>query len=90
VRLSPLLEAGEKYRLFNVFVKTHNLEQIHLVKPVIDGKKLIGIYEVKAGKGMKEMLDEELRWMMLNPGCSEEEVKDYMMVNKEKFISKYM
>jgi len=43
---------------FNEVVKKVGLHDFHLRKPILDGKAVCDIYEIKPGKIMKPLMDE--------------------------------
>ena len=62
---------------------------MHLLKPMIDGKALQLMYECKAGKHMKPLIEEVLKFQILNMDAGVAEVEAHMLANKELFMSKY-
>jgi hypothetical protein len=74
---------------FNQRVTDAGLWDFHLRRPLLDGKTLCDLYEIKPGKIMKPLLEEQLKFEILNPRASQEDCKVYMQANKALFLAKY-
>jgi hypothetical protein len=66
------------------------LADVHTLKPLLDGKQLCDLYSIKPGKALKFLIDEQLRWQIVNPGSgSIEEVSKWLIEKKEELLKKY-
>ena len=63
---------------------------MHTLKPLLDGKQLCELYSIKPGKALKFLIDEQLRWQIVNPGSAGiEEVSKWLIEKKEELLKKY-
>ena len=65
---------------------------MHTLKPLLDGKQLCELYSIKPGKALKFLIDEQLRWQIVNPGSGGggiEEVSKWLIEQKEEMLKKY-
>jgi len=46
----------------NKVIKDSSLNDIHTVKPLLDGKQICAIYEMKPGKMLKPLIDETINF----------------------------
>jgi hypothetical protein len=46
----------------NKLIEELNFRDIHLLKPIVDGKSIQVLYECKAGKHIKSIIDECLKY----------------------------
>ena len=49
-----------KYEALNAMIKTIGLTDVHNTRPLLDGKQICALYEIKPGKMIKPLLDELL------------------------------
>lgn len=66
------------YNRFNNRVTELNLEQVHLVKPIINGKDICKKLGTKPGPWMKEILQSILVWQLDNPTLGEEDCFEFV------------
>mmetsp|Transcript_3802 Transcript_3802/g.5745 ORF Transcript_3802/g.5745 Transcript_3802/m.5745 type:complete len:140 (-) Transcript_3802:6-425(-) len=59
-----------------------NLRQVHLLKPLADGKTIQVLYECKAGKWLKETIERVVRFQILNPSATMKEVEAHLLENR--------
>lgn len=52
----------DKYTHFNRMIVSEKLDNIHLVKPLLDGKQICEFYGIKPGKAIKFIMEEELKY----------------------------
>jgi len=78
------------YETLNKVIAKSALENVHLLKPTIDGKELSALYGCKPGKHIGSLLDECFKYQILNLKAGRDEVEEYMIKNKESFLMKYM
>jgi hypothetical protein len=74
---------------FNEMVRNVGLSDIHTRKPLIDGKIICQMFEVKPGKIMKPLTEEVMKFQILNPLADEALAKNFLEANKELFLQKY-
>jgi hypothetical protein len=55
-----------KYFHFNSLIKKELLDSIHLVKALLDGKKICEIYGIKQGKAIGKIIEEEIQYQKIN------------------------
>ena len=53
-------EIRERQKALSEVVKGLKLEQIHQTKPILTGNQITELYEIKAGKILKSLIDETL------------------------------
>lgn len=75
INLEMLQEIIIKHEHFNKFIDQANLRNIHLLKPMVDGKTLQVLYECKAGKHIRFLIEECLKFQILNLNATLEEVE---------------
>jgi hypothetical protein len=46
-----------KYAQLNKILSHYNLDTVHLVKPLLDGKQICDLYGIKPGKAIKFLMD---------------------------------
>jgi len=80
-----LTEMMNKYEAFYQKVKDHKIDHAHLIKPLMNGKDIMKLYDVKGGPFMKQVCDEVFKWQLVHPDGQEDELKEYMIENKKKF-----
>ena len=85
-RLEDLIK---KYSHLNYLIEMEGLRGVHIVKPILDGKDICSIYEIKPGKAIKFITEEQIKKQILNPAIKFDEMKDYLMENKDKFLKIY-
>jgi tRNA nucleotidyltransferase (CCA-adding enzyme) len=70
-------------------ISSETLADVHTLKPLLDGKQLCELYSIKPGKALKFLIDEQLRWQIVNPGSGIEEVSKWLIEKKEELLKKY-
>lgn len=78
-----------KQAALNAEIENNDLTNIHLVKPLIDGKQICALYEVRPGKLIKPLLDELITFQIFQPHASKEDAEAFMMVKKAEFLAKH-
>lgn len=68
-----------QYQNFYKFVFNENLENSHLLKPLIDGKSLSKRLKIKPGRWMGGVVSEMIKWQLDNPTATEEEVLEFVL-----------
>ena len=76
-----------KYSEFYNTIKEHKLHEAYKLKPLLNGKGLMKLYEIKGGPILKKLTEEVLKWQFLNPDANLEELEKYMIDNKDQFLS---
>lgn len=89
VDLQKLHEIMDRHRNLNHIINLSNLRDIHLLKPIVDGKVIQTIYGCGGGKHIKSIMDECVRFQILNLDAPRDQVEEYMMSKKDEFMSKY-
>jgi tRNA nucleotidyltransferase (CCA-adding enzyme) len=56
-----------------------NLDQCWQMKPLMDGKAVIHALDLPRGPQVGTYLDEQMRWMLLNPSGSREECQEHLL-----------
>ena len=57
----------KKYSFVNQMIKTEKLFGIHAKRPLLDGQDICTLYEIKAGKSIKFLLEEVVKYQILHP-----------------------
>ena len=65
------------------------LTNVHQVRPILDGKQICALYEVKPGKLIKPLLDELLAFQMLHPEATIDDANTYLVGKKAEFLAKH-
>ena len=60
-----------------------------MLKPLIDGNGIMKLYEIKGGRGMRGLLEEQIKWQILNPDAKREEAEKFLLDNKAVFVEKH-
>ena len=79
--LHTLKQIIEKHIALNRLIEMNRLRDVHLVKPIIDGKALKDLYQCRPGKHMKSFLKEAMEYQLLHLEASKEEIEEYMLDN---------
>lgn len=66
-----------------------SLADIHIRKPLLDGKKICELYQIKTGKIVGNLVNELFTYSILYPDASQKDAHTYMLENKDKFLAKY-
>ena len=56
---------------------------------MVDGGAIQVLYNCKAGKHIKGVMDECLEYQIIHPDASQEEVQAYIVDHKDEFMAKY-
>lgn len=59
------------------------------MKPIVDGKGVQQLYQCKPGKHMKFIIDEGIKYQIINPQAQREEIESHLLENKDAFLEKY-
>lgn len=89
VDLQKLHEIMNRHRNLNHIIQLSKLRGIHLLKPIVDGKAIQTIYGCGGGKHIKSIMDECIRFQILNLEAPRDQVEEYMMSKKDEFMNKY-
>lgn len=73
----------------NSLIDRENLRNIHKLKAMVDGGSIQVLYNCKAGKHIKGIMDECLEYQVIHPNAENEEVQAYMIENKDYFMEKH-
>ena len=82
-------EALNTHEKLNQLIDKTKMRNIHLVKPMIDGKGIQLLYGCKPGKHMKPLIDECVKFQILNLDASYQDAEEYMLKNKDDFMAKH-
>ena len=63
----------EKYKEIIEYIKKEKMENIENVKPLLDGKEIIKILNIKDGKKIKNFLDLILKEQINNPNITKDD-----------------
>ena len=63
----------EKYKKIIEYIKKEKMENIENVKPLLDGKEIIKILNIKDGKKIKNFLDLILKEQINNPNITKDD-----------------
>lgn len=75
-----------KYQSYYLRMKEHKVENAHLITPLLNGKDLMKLYEIKGGPVLRTLTDVVFKWQLQNPDGSEDDLKQYLLDNKDNFI----
>jgi tRNA nucleotidyltransferase (CCA-adding enzyme) len=73
----------------NALIASETLADVHTLKPLLDGKQVCDLYSIKPGKAIKFIMDEQLRWQVVNPGKGIAEVSQWLTEKKDEMLAKY-
>ena len=76
-----------KYEEFYAKMKEYKIHKAHEIKTLLNGKEIMTLYQIKGGKQLRTLTEEVFKWQLLNPEGTQEEIKAYMLENKEKFLN---
>ena len=79
----------DSHAKLNALIEQTRLRNIYKIKPMIDGKGIQLLYGCKPGRHMKPIMDECVKFQILNLDATYQEVEDYMMKQQEEFHEKY-
>lgn len=83
------MEAVTSVQKLNYMIAEAGLKDFHKQRPLVDGKQICQLYEIKPGKIMKPLMDEVLNYQIEHPYASKVSCCDYLMKHKDEFINKY-
>ena len=63
----------EKYKEIIEYIKKEKMENIENIKPLLDGKEIIKILNIKDGKKIKNFLDLILKEQINNPNITKDD-----------------
>ena len=89
VDLERLAQITQGQTGLNQCIKDLGLDDFHKVKPLMDGKSIANLYEIKPGKLLKPLIDELISFQILHPGSSKDDAEVYLLGRKEELIAKY-
>ena len=78
-----------KYEALNAMIKTIGLTDVHNTRPLLDGKQICALYEIKPGKMIKPLLDELLSFQILQPEATKDDAQEYLLGKKSEFMAKH-
>jgi len=78
-----------KQTALNAEIEALGLLNVHQVRPVLDGKQICALYEVKPGKLLKPLIDELLTFQILEPQATKEDAEAFMVAKKAEFLAKH-
>lgn len=67
-----------RYEKFYTYVVKQDLENCHTLKPLVDGKKLSKLLQMKPGPWMGKVNSQLLLWQLDNPGKGEKELLEFV------------
>ncbi|KAG0665563.1 CCA tRNA nucleotidyltransferase, mitochondrial [Maudiozyma exigua] len=67
-----------QYDTFMNYIKDQNLLESYKIKPMIDGKKLLKLLNLKAGPWMGQLNNNIIIWQLDNPNGTEEQLLDFV------------
>ena len=79
----------QKYDNLDATIKSVHLSEVHNMKPLVSGNQLCQEYNIKPGRIMKPLLEEVIKFQIINPLAKEDDVKVYMEAHKENFLAKH-
>jgi hypothetical protein len=68
--------------VFRTIVLELHLDQCWKMKPLMDGKAVIQALDLPKGPQVGTYLDEQVRWMLLNPSGSREKCQEHLLAVK--------
>ncbi|TNV82489.1 hypothetical protein FGO68_gene295 [Halteria grandinella] len=86
---SHLLQIIEKYGRLNQVINEEQLDKVHMMRPALDGNDVCLLYQIKAGKALKFLLEEQLKFQITHPSAGFAEVSQFLTENKDAFLVKY-
>lgn len=89
IDLSALRKILAAHELTVLTIERLRLTNVHALKPLLDGNKIMQLYGCRPGKHLKSLMEECLSYQTLNLDASKEEVEAYMLENKDAFLQKY-
>ena len=85
-KLSAILA---KQRALNEVISAMGLTEVHNVRPILDGKAICALYEIRPGKMIKPLLDELLSFQILHPEATKEDAETYLSGKKSELLAKH-
>ncbi|AET40304.1 tRNA adenylyltransferase Ecym_5566 [Eremothecium cymbalariae DBVPG len=82
-----LVDLTDKYQRFENFVKDNGLTDVHNLKPLIDGKEIAKLYNIRGGPWMSTLMHDILMWQMDHPESSKDQLISWMLPLKDKYLS---
>lgn len=76
-----------KYERFYQKMKEHKIDKAHHIVPLMNGKDVMKLYDIKGGEILKKLLDEVFKWQLQYPEGTKEELEKFMLENKEEFLN---
>ncbi len=68
------------------YIEREGLESAIEMKPLIDGKEVMGVLGLKPGKTLKVVLEDVIAWQLRCPKGTREELCEYLISGKEKYV----
>lgn len=72
------IELFKDYNSFYSFILDQGLKNCHEMKPLIDGKKMLKVLNMKAGPWMSELNNNIIVWQFDNPNGTEAQLLEYI------------
>ena len=79
-----LSKIQSKYQTLLTFIHTEKLESISELKPIIDGKTLKTTLDIKEGKTLGLLLDELIKYQIMNASVTKESAIEYLRTKINK------
>lgn len=54
---------------------------------MLDGKDICSLYEIKPGKALKFIIEEQIKYQIIHPDSKYEDVQNYLKEKKEQFLA---
>ena len=74
VDFTQLDQILQPHRNLNGLICDIGMRNIHTLKPALDGKAIQTIYNIKAGKHVKDLMEECIKFQILNPDSPYEQI----------------
>ena len=76
----------EKYKIWIESADKAMIWDVDKIKPFLDGKELIKIFEVEQGRIAKHLLNNQFTWQLMNPTKTKEDYQEYVKANRENIL----
>lgn len=72
------VKLAKQYALFHDYVYHERLQNCHELKPLINGKEMVKLLNMKGGPWLGKLNDRAIVWQLDNPSGTQEELLDYL------------
>lgn len=79
----------DKFTHFNNIIVNESLKGVHTMKSLLDGKDICELYQIKPGKAIKFIVEEQIKRQITHPQTTFDGMKEYLELHKEEFLKKY-